>query len=60
MKLFYLLNLSVINGYIYRDYSPVQMDSPKLQRELLNDRKMEEIFRERKQRLEQFCKVNLE
>ena len=57
MKLFNLLYLSVTNGYVYRDFSAIQMDNPKLQREKLNDEVLEDIFAERKQKLRQFCQV---
>ena len=56
MKLGYLL--SFVNGYIYHDNSPIQMEhSPKFQREKITDLKMDKIFEQRKNQLRSFCQV---
>ena len=56
MKVGYLL--SFVNGYIYHDNSPIQMEySPKFQQEKISDLKMDKIFEERKNQLRTFCQV---
>ena len=59
MKISTLATIGIgVNGYVYHDGSPIQMEKPNLQREKLSDEAMKNIFEERKSRLENFCEKN--